>query len=232
MSEIGAGGCDTSTVWPVLPTRDPPRELVMPRDFDPTDLNGLRPATGAPGLPPLTAELHEIGDPRRFARRALAERLGEESAWYLAATLAEVPLEPGEPLFTYGEPGGGLYLLCAGTLRVSLPIVSPPLRLALVGPGSWLGEVHLIDGGAASATVVAESRALLLGLDAAGFMRVRQDDPGVASDILRAVLQDLAARVERSSRGLVRVDRDGALGLAPAAPDPVEILAERWKEIA
>ncbi len=182
----------------------------MNHPFD--DLQALRPIEGdTPGLPDLERAVVELVDPQAFARRSLERRLPGEAAWYLAAWLEPVRLAPGEALLTYGQPADSLYLLCAGELRARLPLNGDELVLGAVEPGEWLGEVNLLDGGDASATITATAPSLLMRLAHDTLDRICADDPAIASDLLRMLLHDLAARIRRCSAGVITQDEDGHL---------------------
>ena len=61
----------------------------------------------------------------------------------------------GAIIFRDGDPGGEALVLRAGRVKVSARRHSREVILAVLDPGSLLGEVSAIDGGPRSATVVA-----------------------------------------------------------------------------
>jgi CRP-like cAMP-binding protein len=69
-------------------------------------------------------------------------------------TGARVP--PGEVVIREGEKGGGLYLILLGEVEVTRRGPSgKPTRLATLGEGTYFGEMSLLRGTVASATVTA-----------------------------------------------------------------------------
>jgi len=72
-------------------------------------------------------------------------------------------LEAGKQLLRRGEPNLSVYLVVSGLLRVELDGGSPPL--ARIGRGETVGELSLLAGSAATATVAAEEPTQLLVLD-------------------------------------------------------------------
>jgi diguanylate cyclase (GGDEF)-like protein len=72
-------------------------------------------------------------------------------------------LAAGERLLKQGEPNRRVYVVVSGRLRVELGGGSPPL--ATINRGETVGEMSLLAGSAATATVAAEEPARLLVLD-------------------------------------------------------------------
>ena len=70
----------------------------------------------------------------------------------------EVALQDGERLFGEGDSGDGCYWLRSGLLKVSVSSPSGEKRtLAILGPGSIVGEIAMVDGLPRSANVHAIS---------------------------------------------------------------------------
>src|SRR5882672_6312956 len=72
-------------------------------------------------------------------------------------------LAAGQRLLKQGEPNRRVYVVVSGRLRVELGGGSPPL--ATIDRGETVGEMSLLAGSAATATVAAEEPARLLVLD-------------------------------------------------------------------
>ena len=77
-----------------------------------------------------------------------------------------VPTEypPGDTIVREGEEGHSFYLVRSGRTRL---LVKGEER-ATLGPGTYFGEVSVIDGGVRTATVVAETKVSALELTAIG----------------------------------------------------------------
>src|SRR5439155_4509271 len=72
---------------------------------------------------------------------------------------------------------------------------------ATLGPGTYFGEVSVIDGGVRTATVVAETKVSALELTAGSLRRVLQKHPSIARLVflrLRSVLQEENAPAPQS----------------------------------
>jgi CRP/FNR family cyclic AMP-dependent transcriptional regulator len=74
----------------------------------------------------------------------------------LLAGAAQRHLAPGEMLFLAGDPGDGFYRVEKGLLKISIASASGAERiLAILGPGSIVGDLAIIDGKPRSASVSA-----------------------------------------------------------------------------
>jgi CRP-like cAMP-binding protein len=103
---------------------------------------------------------------------------------------------PGEPVMREGQPGEGLYVVASGRLRVDKIDADEPVRVATLGPGDFFGEISLLRGGGATATVTAIGQAVVLFLPRADFEQVAPDQPDLLAHIYR---QSLARERENAS---------------------------------
>ncbi|MBI3436614.1 MAG: Crp/Fnr family transcriptional regulator [Proteobacteria bacterium] len=82
--------------------------------------------------------------------------LPEHLSAQLFASARPVRLAAGETLFVSGDSGDGCYRVDQGLLKVSIMSPSGSERiLAILGPGSLVGELSIIDGLPRSASVIA-----------------------------------------------------------------------------
>jgi len=110
----------------------------------------------------------------------------------LLANAKPVKLAADEILFIAGDPGDGCYRLNEGLLKVS--IVSPAGAeriLAILGPGSLVGDMAMIDGRPRSASVSALRDCKLSFVSRASFESVAEKNP----EIYKHLLSLLAARL-------------------------------------
>lgn len=140
----------------------------------------------------------------------LLQGLGPPEA--VAAMLAQttrVELAAGDVVFRDGDPADSVYFVSSGTLRaqVQLDGGSRPVRLQTMGPGVPFGEMGLLDGGARSATVVAEEDAVVHVLPFAALQRVEAEHPGVNAAFYRNLGHLLAGRLRRATRQIQALDR-------------------------
>jgi CRP-like cAMP-binding protein len=96
--------------------------------------------------------------------------------------------DPNTPIVTAGDPGEAFYVILSGRAKVQR---GRGRAVAQLGPGSYFGEMALIDGARRSATIVAETETTCLMLTRKRFTKLLRGEPSVAL----ALLGTLAARV-------------------------------------
>ena len=119
-----------------------------------------------------------------FSLEGLADPLAEG----LSALARPVKLATGEALFHAGDPGNGFYIVFEGSLKVS--VVShegEEQLLAVLGPGSLVGELALLDGRPRSASVNALKPTQLAFIDKASFDRFAEENPALYRHMLAIV---------------------------------------------
>jgi CRP/FNR family cyclic AMP-dependent transcriptional regulator len=93
--------------------------------------------------------------------------------------------QAAETVVRFGDPGDELLLVQSGSLAVSCPDESGnEVKLAVLGPGAFFGEISLLDGGPRTATVRAERESALLALGREAFLRFLAKHPDAAIHML------------------------------------------------
>jgi CRP/FNR family transcriptional regulator len=121
--------------------------------------------------------------------------LPKEIASELFASATFHQLKAGDALFQTGDVGDGCYRLDKGLLKVIL--ISPQVReriVAIITPGSIVGDLAVIDGLPRSASVHAITDCELRRLSRAAFERLAQEHP----EIHRYLVKLLAARLRQA----------------------------------
>lgn len=122
----------------------------------------------------------------------LLSDLPERLASALLANAQSVKLAADEILFHAGDPGEGFYRLNEGLLKVSMASPSGAERiLAILGPGSIVGDMAVIDGRSRSASVSALRDCKLSFVSRAAFETFAAKNPVVYKHLLSL----LAARL-------------------------------------
>lgn len=120
------------------------------------------------------------------ADEVLATRLmagvSREAVWGLLEHCREATIPAGHALLVKGQANNSLYLLLQGRLRVHLGRADEPV--AFVEPGVPVGELSVLDGTPASATVEAEAPSRLLVVDQDTFWRVVRASHEFATNLL------------------------------------------------
>jgi CRP-like cAMP-binding protein len=107
-----------------------------------------------------------------------------------AATQAEYPA--GHVLCREGAVGRELVMIIEGEADVS----RGGNAVASVGPGDFIGEMSLLDGGPRSATVTAKTEVKALVVPTREFWQVLDEVPALAHRLLRTLAERLRAMDE------------------------------------
>jgi CRP/FNR family transcriptional regulator, cyclic AMP receptor protein len=93
--------------------------------------------------------------------------ISDESLGRLAADLPESKVEPGKIVVNEGDLSTEMFVVVSGELEVvKRALDGSTVRVALLGPGDWFGEMVILDVQPRSATVRALAPSLLLSLTA------------------------------------------------------------------
>jgi CRP/FNR family cyclic AMP-dependent transcriptional regulator len=108
-------------------------------------------------------------------------------------------LSAGQTLFLAGDTGDGCYRIEDGLLKISVNAAEGGERiLAILGPGSMVGELSIIDGAPRSASVTALRESKLSFVSRATFDAFSQANP----DLYRHVMELLARRLRDTNEAL------------------------------
>ncbi|MGA8968412.1 MAG: Crp/Fnr family transcriptional regulator [Pseudolabrys sp.] len=122
----------------------------------------------------------------------LLSDLPERLSAGLLASAKPVKLAADEVLFIAGDPGDGCYRLNEGLLKVSMVSPTGAERiLAILGPGSIVGDMAMIDGRPRSASVSALRECKLSFISRSAFEALAAKNP----EIYKHLLSLLAARL-------------------------------------
>ena len=113
--------------------------------------------------------------------------LGRKELEQLARSFKERTFAPGQTIAEEGKGGVGFFVIESGTARVT---VKGEERVTL-GPGSYFGEVALIDDGARTATVVADSELRCYGLTSWEFRPLVELNASIAWKLLQTLTKRL-----------------------------------------
>jgi CRP/FNR family cyclic AMP-dependent transcriptional regulator len=111
----------------------------------------------------------------------------------LANISDELQVESGRVLMSQGDAGQEAFVIEEGAAEV----VRDGQLLATVGPGSYVGELALIDAGPRSATVTATTPMRVLVIGTREFSTLLDEVPGLA----RRVLVSTARRLRAANEG-------------------------------
>ena len=153
----------------------------------------------------------------------LAVGLGAESLRHLSYLFCLVELGHEAMVCEAGQPSGSLYVLHSGVLRVSVRQGASVVHVPTMRRGDWVGEVCLLDPGPATATVSVLGSAAVLEFSHDALKEFIMKDPQGSATLINTLMNDLAARLHRTSDSLVKFERNTALLSAPPAVKAAEV---------
>ena len=111
----------------------------------------------------------------------------------IASLVEEVDAPEGKVIVRQGDPGRECFVIAEGKARATMRGKGS----ALLGPGSFFGEMSLLDQGPRSATVTAETDMHLLVLGSREFSSLVNEVPTVAVRMMRGLAERLRSAERR-----------------------------------
>lgn len=106
----------------------------------------------------------------------------------------------GDAIVTQGQVGDCMFVVQSGEVEVVKDTDDGPVRLAMLGPGSFFGEMAIFERETRSATVRARGEARVLTVDKRTLLRRIRKDPLLALNIL----QTMSGRIRQLNAELLR----------------------------
>jgi CRP-like cAMP-binding protein len=116
----------------------------------------------------------------------------------LAFTSERLTFRPGQSLFHHGDVGDAAYIVIAGRADVLVDTPGGQLKVAEIKSNEIVGEIAILCDVPRTATVTATEELVTLKISKDLFFRLVTEFPSMAI----AVMQELAQRVERTTRAL------------------------------
>jgi len=133
-------------------------------------------------------------------------QLTREEAFTVVSYMTPRKFPMGTTIIKEGDESdtGYMMLLLEGEVTVENIVVSrrTPVTVTVLGPGSLIGEMRLVDGRArlASCTASTDSRCAVLTRTA--FEKLAQEDPQTATKLMSAIALRIAERLRETSEKL------------------------------
>ncbi|WP_437736267.1 Npt1/Npt2 family nucleotide transporter [Sorangium sp. So ce1335] len=167
--------------------------------------------TGGTGIDP-EDEMYTTIEKVLFLQRVpLFSRVAGDDLVALARGSLVVSLLRGDVIFRQGEPGGALYSIISGEVRLTLD----GREIARLGPHDVFGEMSLFDSEPRASTAVVTEDAELLRVSAEDFHEAVRE----TAEIADAVIRVLNRRLREADRKLA--DAHARLSLLPKPPAPL-----------
>lgn len=108
----------------------------------------------------------------------------------LSAIATNRGYQNGEVVFNEGDPGNLLLGLISGRIRIQASSDDGrALNLNMIMPGEIIGEIAFLDGGARTASGVAEGRVSIFAIPQRPFFKLLHDKPELAIQLMQLVCQ-------------------------------------------
>ncbi len=118
--------------------------------------------------------------------------LPEDHVAALAKALVPRRFSPGQVIFHLGDPGGLLYLISRGKIKISHTTSDgQEVVLAILGPGDFFGEMALIDDAPRSATAITLEPSETWTLHREEFIQYLTDNPDFALHVLKTLARHI-----------------------------------------
>ncbi|MFM8734895.1 MAG: cyclic nucleotide-binding domain-containing protein [Pirellulales bacterium] len=148
--------------------------------------------------PPAEAPGEQVGQRIECLERVgFLEPMGPDLVQRLASESTDRMYAAGEQVVRQGEPGTSLFVILSGRVEVTAREGDPPpVRLALLDPGDYFGEMSLMTGAprVATVTTLEETRLLEVGKESFGAILAAQ--PGLVEELGRSLRLRLAERAQ------------------------------------
>ncbi len=130
-----------------------------------------------------------------------------EKKEFLFSLLDELSLNEGDILFTTGQQGNAMFFVAEGRLAVQerTGFAERTQVVALLDQGAPVGEGALLPGHVHSATLLAVKKTRIFSLSRKRYLQLKEDDPGLAVELLESVFARTCLRLQKSSERLSRV---------------------------
>lgn len=132
--------------------------------------------------------------------------LSDASLDLLISMLVERRFDAGTTVVAEGEPGRSMFIVHSGELVVSkLGESGSVIRMSVLEPGDFFGEMTLIEMQNRSATVVAESATVLYELTAGNLYTYYKTDIHAYVIVMQNINRELCRRLRRSDKRIAEL---------------------------
>ena len=133
--------------------------------------------------------------------------------------------QPGEVVFTEGQPGTGMYVIVSGHVNVVLNYRrADEIVLARLGEADFFGEISLLDESPRSALAVAVEATDLAGFFRSDLLDLIEKNPRLGNKVLLGLAEVLGTRLRATNTELRRLREQTGIE-APAPADRVTLRA-------
>lgn len=118
--------------------------------------------------------------------------LDDESLEVLVSHSRAVSFRKNSILMTEGETGESLYVIESGSVRIYVSDEQGgEITIFVQGPGSYIGEISLLDGAPRTASAIAQEDTRVLVISKSSFFECVSQNPQIAFHIIQSVTRRL-----------------------------------------
>lgn len=125
----------------------------------------------------------------------LFDGLEEEEIVQFAERLSRQTVLAGTPVLQQGFASSTLFILLSGKVRILRQLGGGPVTIAEFGPLQTFGEMGIVDGEPASATVMADTEIQILSMSAEEFHALLEKSPSLRAKVWRNLARELTRRI-------------------------------------
>ena len=143
---------------------------------------------------------HRSADKRVILRdHYLFGKLTPQHIDRLSACIVTKTVKRGTNIFAKGDPGTSLCAIGAGTVRISVPSVEgKDAVLDVLGKGSILGEIALLDGHPRTADAIAVTDCELFVIERRDFLPLMREEPEIALRLIEILCSKLRRTTQQA----------------------------------
>ena len=146
-----------------------------------------------------------------FANIAFFKGLSGEELGEIVHACEQIQVGPGEVLFEQGDQADALFIVGHGELEViGRSQMGEKVVLAVLGQGTVVGEMSLLEGGPRSATVRSVSECDIFRLDRKTFEELREERSKAAYKVILGLAATLGERRRQTDARIQEVFDDPA----------------------
>jgi len=147
-----------------------------------------------------TRPTHRGADKRAILRdHYLFGKLTPQHIDRLSACIVTKTVKRGTNIYAKGDPGTSLCAIGAGTVRISVPSVEgKDAVLDVLGKGSILGEIALLDGHPRTADAIAVTDCELFVIERRDFLPLMREEPEIALRLIEILCSKLRRTTEQA----------------------------------
>jgi CRP/FNR family transcriptional regulator, cyclic AMP receptor protein len=138
-------------------------------------------------------------------QNALFKGFTEIGLRLFAGIAQEKAIPAGTPLFVENMVGESMFVLKAGTVRITQRVDGAEKELAVVGPGEHLGALALLGKTVRLVSAVAVTQCEVLELANRDFIRLQPEKPQACLKLALAIAADLSAKFAETRDMLQRL---------------------------